>query len=283
MRALVAAAVALLALAAVASAYDTRGVVSLDRYTFDKIVDGHRPVLHPANMPTSATSGRVSWRQNGPPAAPVKFDKKWSTNEAYKDVAGKVANSTGSTILVAEVDVSEYGEKEGTELAERFGVKKEDFPTYFLFLKAANEEPVKFAGDKSSSDDILRFVRKHGVYVGLPGCSKELDEIAAKFLDADSAARDTVLAEAQKLVEAAGADAADPKEAKKAKQSAENYLKIMQKIKEQGEDFVTKEEKRLEKLLADKSVEKGKKESFRRKANAVYSFLEAIKRKATGK
>lgn len=59
--------------------------------------------------------------------------------------------------------VTDYGEKENADLAERFGVKKEDFPHYKLFVKG--REPVDFTGDETKVDEIKKFlIRETGWY-----------------------------------------------------------------------------------------------------------------------
>ena len=51
----------------------------------------------------------------------------------------------------------DYGEKENHELADRFGLKKEDFPHYKLFVKG-REEPYTFTGDAKKAVDVQKFV-----------------------------------------------------------------------------------------------------------------------------
>lgn len=55
----------------------------------------------------------------------------------------------------------DYGEKENMDLAERFSIstKKDDHPTYLLFLQG-REEPIKYMGDEHDADDITKFVMK---------------------------------------------------------------------------------------------------------------------------
>ena len=53
----------------------------------------------------------------------------------------------------------DYGEKENHELAERFGLTKEDFPAYKLFIQG-RDEPATFTGDVKSADAIKRFIMK---------------------------------------------------------------------------------------------------------------------------
>jgi endoplasmic reticulum protein 29 len=38
-------------------------------------------------------------------------------------------------LLVGEVGIKDYGEKDNNDLGDRFGVNKEDYPVVVLFLK----------------------------------------------------------------------------------------------------------------------------------------------------
>ena len=51
----------------------------------------------------------------------------------------------------------DYGEKENQELADRYGLKKEDFPHYKLFVKG-RDEPYTFTGDPKQVTDVQKFI-----------------------------------------------------------------------------------------------------------------------------
>merc|ERR1719498_1722160 len=111
------------------------GSVGLDTHTFDKIVDGTRDVL-------------------------VKFDKQYpygDAEDAFKAFAPKLA---GSDVLVADVAVTDYGDKENSDLSDRFSIAESDFPAYRLFRKGApTSEAVPFTSS-ISADALVRFVRQ---------------------------------------------------------------------------------------------------------------------------
>jgi len=46
---------------------------------------------------------------------------------------------------------AEYGDKENTDLADRFNIKKDDWPEYRLFLQGKSE-PVIYTGDEARAD-----------------------------------------------------------------------------------------------------------------------------------
>ncbi|EOD09173.1 hypothetical protein EMIHUDRAFT_124887, partial [Emiliania huxleyi CCMP1516] len=95
----------------------------LDNTTFDKIVDGSRAVI-------------------------VRFDKEYAygdEHDAWKDFAKKVGESSAS-LLSCDVGVSEYGDKDNADIAERFSIKTDDFPQYRLWLKARGSGSGRLGG-----------------------------------------------------------------------------------------------------------------------------------------
>lgn len=54
--------------------------------------------------------------------------------------------------------VSEYGDKENLDLAEKYHITKEQFPAYRLFLKGTTGEPVAYTGETTNADAIKNFV-----------------------------------------------------------------------------------------------------------------------------
>ena len=131
------------------------------RRTFDRIIDGSKSVM-------------------------VRFDKEYSygdEHDAWKSFAAKVGDSSAD-MLVADVGVSEYGDKDNSDLADKFSIKTDDFPQYRLWKKGmtSTDEPIKFSGEKKA-DEFLRFVQeKAGAWIGLAGQVKALDEIAKEFV-----------------------------------------------------------------------------------------------------
>jgi endoplasmic reticulum protein 29 len=69
------------------------------------------------------------------------------------------------------VGVSEYGDKDNADIAERFGIDSQKFPQFRLWTKGSpsSSAPLEYSGP-IKSDALLRFVQeKAGVWVGLPG------------------------------------------------------------------------------------------------------------------
>lgn len=229
----------LLSVVAPTSAYSERGLLKLDNTTFDRIIDGSRGVF-------------------------VRFDKEYSygdEHDAWKEYA-KTVGESAADLLSCDVGVSEYGDKDNSDLAARFDIKSDDFPQYRLWPKgkAGTTDPIKHIGEKTANA-FLKFVQeKAGAWVGLSGQLKNFDAFAKEVTGGASHA--AVLAKA----EAAIADV-DPKDADVAKY----YVKVIKKIATET-DFVTKETTRLTKMMDDGSVKAAKKEQFGRRLNALSSF-----------
>jgi endoplasmic reticulum protein 29 len=221
-----------------ASAYSDRGILKLDNTTFDRIVDGTKTVF-------------------------VRFDKEYSygdEHDAWKELCAKVGDSSAD-MLTADVGVSEYGDKDNSDISDRYSIKTEDFPQYRLWTKGSphTTTPVSYSGDKKY-DGFLRFLQeKAGVWIGLPGQVKALDDLAKEFVKGDKSAVIKKAEEAVKSLEAKDTD------------SGKYYVKLMTKISEKA-DFVGKETERLQKMIDDGSVKAAKKEQFGRRLNILSSF-----------
>lgn len=195
----------------------------------------------------------------------VKVDKAYAYGEKEDEFKAfcKLAYSVRS-FLVGEVPVQEYGDKEGDDMRERFGLKAEDFPA-FLFFKDSKEPAAKFEGfadptakrpndwddDEDgpweppmrkdvTAENLSLWLRQFGIRIPTAGTIAELDDVVRRFLK--NRLQDSDLQEAKKLAEG------DYKDDKKALV----YLRIMEKIKAKGEDYVAKELARVQKVLAGK-------------------------------
>jgi len=222
-----------------ATGLHVKGSMELDAWTFDKVVGGASPVL-------------------------VKFDKDYAygdKEDAFKEVCKRVGES-GANVHIGVVGVQEYGDKMNADLAKRFGVSKDDFPEYYLF-KAGSSEPIKFNGEVKP-DEITRFLKTEaGLYVALPGCVKEFDELAALFMkDTENRATHKAAAEAavQKLTNAGEVE------------SGKYYAMVMKKILDKGDSFAMTEIDRLTKMVGGASITEDRKVLFQKRLNILPSF-----------
>lgn len=220
-----------------------KGCVQLDTYSFDKITSKFEASL-------------------------IKFDSAYpygAKHDAFEAVCEAAYSSPD--LLVGEVQVKDYGEKDNEDLAKRYGVTKDDFPSVKLFTRN-NKEPVAFVvkDDKEfTADNMKKFIRsKSQVYIGLPGCLQEFDKIAAKFLKANSVEdKKQLLSEAETLWNKAKGN--------RENKSAETYVKIMRKIIDKGNTFISNESSRVENVLKGK-INKEKQTEMQERLNILQSF-----------
>lgn len=228
------------ALGQIIGADQVKGSVSLNSGTFDKVLSRFAAVL-------------------------VKFDKSYPYGEQH-DEFKKVAETSilQTDLLVAEVNIQDYGDKENADLGERYDIKSDDYPEYRLFIQGKSE-PIKYTGDEGKSDKIKQFVTKEtGLWLGLPACIKEFDELVKKFFKSENdEGRKAVIEEAKKEKEELSEEVA--------KERASVYIKTMQKVMEVGKEFVKTELSRVEKLSEGKVSDK-KKAQLKDRANILTSF-----------
>ena len=77
--------------------------------------------------------------------------------DQFKSFAEHVAST--KNLIVAEIPITDYGDKENEPLAKEYGVTKSDFPAYKLFLKGRSK-PIDYSGDKTEND-LKRFLSQH--------------------------------------------------------------------------------------------------------------------------
>ncbi len=67
--------------------------------------------------------------------------------------------------IIAEIPISDSDDKENQDLAEKYGIKKEDYPVYKLFMKDKSK-PIEYTGDKTE-DGIIHFLTQRTSRVDL--------------------------------------------------------------------------------------------------------------------
>jgi len=225
----------------VSVAINCAGCTPLDVLSFDKLINQFRASL-------------------------VKFDVAYPYGDQHDEFA-KVAKDAvdAGDLFVGEVGIKDYAEKDNQELAERFELTKDDYPTAFLFVKNAEGkvDSFRFVGD-FSAEKLKNFIRqKSGIYLPLPGCIEEFDLLVDKLLRAASQDQKKVLREAEDLW--------DKIHGPKMHKRADIYVKIMKKIVDTDISFVKKEEERLKKISAGK-IKPEKKEEMEERLNILKSF-----------
>ncbi|XP_014669165.1 PREDICTED: endoplasmic reticulum resident protein 29-like [Priapulus caudatus] len=233
------------------SALHTRGAVPLDSFTFDKVITRF-------------------------PYTFVRFDTTYphgDEHEEFKKVVEQAKSNEG--LLVAEVGIADYGEKENSDLGDRYKVNQDDFPVYMLFNKDDPDAPIRHKGHYNA-DALKKFIRENtGLFLGLHGCMKAYDDIAMEFMPADAKLREQLIEKAEAKGETLE-NAGD-------KKSAEIYVKYMKKMADKfggdAEDFVAKETKRVERLRDDDHTAAKKKVQLNAQSNILHSFSFAAAQK----
>lgn len=196
-------------------------------------------------------------------AALVKFDTSYPYGDK-QDVFTKVAQDVVGTseLLVAEVPVQDFGEKENSALAEKYGISKSDFPALRLF-KSSTEDPVVFKQDWKENV-IKQFIRQEsGIRLVLDKCLPEYDELAERFMVASVADRKDILKQAT--------SSANSLPTQDQKVIADNYIKLMEKVIERGDKFIASENDRVQNLLKGK-ISSAKKTQLQARLNVLSSF-----------
>lgn len=230
----------LVAMVGVTRAINAKGCTPLDAWTFDKIIPKFQ-------------------------AAIVKFDIAYPYGKKHEEFTKLSAAGRGSPeLLVAEVGVKDYGDMENTDLAERFAVKKEDFPRVMLFVRG-RDDPFIFEGD-FKAEELKKFIRKNSeIYIGLEGCLETFDRIVDKFMvSEDYNKRKGLLRKAE--------DAWDALKSPSDRKIAETYVKVMRKVLDKGRDFVKQEKSRVEGLMTGRITDE-KKEEMQGRLNILKSFI----------
>lgn len=199
-------------------------------------------------------------------ASLVKFDAAYPygpKQEEYEKVCE--ASSNIDDLLVVEIAVKDYGEKENSDLAKKYGAEKDNFPVVKLFVQGQTD-PVTFGKDDDfSAENLKKFIRsKSGVYIGCNGCIQVFDELVVKFIKEKSVdGKKKLLLKAENLW--------DKAKGNQEQKSAEVYVKVMRKIIEKGDEFLSSENSRVENLLKNK-ISKEKKEELQHRINILQAF-----------
>lgn len=216
-----------------------KGCVELDHFNFNKIISKFDAVL-------------------------VKFDNAYPygpEHDAFEEVCESAASA--NELLIAEVQVKDYGEKDNQGLAIKYGARKKDYPTFRLFIKG--KQPLKYdkaAHGEINSKNIKKFIKTYaGIHVSQPGCIREFDVIVLKFIKtSDVDERKQLLKNAEELYEQY-----------KERRAADVYVKLMKKVIEKGDGFVKSEMARIENILKEK-LTKEKQTEMTERINILESF-----------
>ncbi|KAG8731254.1 hypothetical protein FRC10_001917, partial [Ceratobasidium sp. 414] len=172
----------------------------------------------------------------------VAFTAPWCGHcKSLKPILEKVAKTfkPESKCIVAQMDADAEVNR---EVAGRYNVRS--YPTIKFFPKGSDKSDVPYEIGRSEAD-FVKFLNEHcgthravgGGLNDLAGRLPTLDSLAQRYYTADKAARELIHTEAK----AAG-------------DNASYYVRVMEKLAASAEDWVTKESKRLNGILAKRTM-----------------------------
>ncbi|KAF8596810.1 protein disulfide isomerase [Ceratobasidium sp. AG-I] len=198
----------------------------------------------------------------------VAFTAPWCGHcKNLKPTLEKVAKTfkPESKCIVAQMDADAADNK---EIAARYNVRS--YPTIHFFSKGEEKDGIPYEGGRSEADFVKFLNEKCGTHRAVGGGLNELagrlptlDSLAQRYYTADKAARELIYTEAK----AAG-------------DNASYYVRVMEKVAAGADEWVAKEVKRLNGILAKKSMAPSKLDEIKRKANVLAAFLEEKKAEA---
>jgi len=192
----------------------------------------------------------------------VAFTAPWCGHcKSLKPVFEKVASyfKDEEDCILANMDADASHNK---PIASMYGVQS--FPTIKFFGKGKEnkENPIAYTGGRSEQAIVDFLNEKCGTQraVGgglndLAGRLPSLDELAQEFIHAATDVRATLLKKATAL----GSD-------------AKGYIHVMEKIMAKSNEYVTKEVKRLESILAKRTLGSKKLDEIKIKLNVLAAF-----------
>lgn len=146
------------------------------------------------------------------PVSLVKFDVAFPYGEKYETFKSfaKETNKNPDLLLV-EVGIKDYGEKENEALAVKYQVVKDDYPVLKLFVQG-KKDPISFPAKWDFTIDNLRkFVRDNSaVYIGLPGCLESYDGMVKKFMNGGKDKKQSVIKQAEEELKKLGENVSVP-------------------------------------------------------------------------
>lgn len=201
----------------------------------------------------------------------VKFDVAFPYGEKHEAFTNFATENTEAVddLLFALVGIKDYGEKENSDLGKRFKIP-EKYPVIKLFNNDTIDKYVDYPeSEPVTVDNLRKFIRDNtDLYIGLPGCLKEVDVLAAKFAQ-EKNSKESLL---QMVSEVEQMESLY--EAEKAHKSFQMYLTLMKKMAQSDKtvkDFITGENERVRNLLKGK-ISDNKKADLNLRLNIMASF-----------
>lgn len=194
----------------------TPGSIKLDNRTFDKWLD---------------IPGKITF---------FKIDQMYSYGMKEEEYAKLCELSHGiKNFHTAYIPVGQYGDMDNNDMRVKFGLVKEDFPSFYL-VNHGDKKPIRYLGPVDIHH-MTTWLRVRGITVRPTGTIKDLDDAVKKFLKRGMLDEDVETI--RKMVE--GDYDHHP--------MSFWYLAVTEKVKEKGDEYIAKEVLRLEKVLREKA------------------------------
>ncbi|PPQ69315.1 hypothetical protein CVT25_005916 [Psilocybe cyanescens] len=216
-------------------------VVSVDLHNFDEVVmDPSKNVI-------------------------VSFTAPWcghckNLHPHYEKVAATFQPESDCVLANINAD-----EQKNQQISQKYEVT--GFPTIKFFSKGS-KEPEDYEGGRTEADIVAYLNKKCGTHRAVggglndeAGLVAQFDSLAHKFFTAQSSARDSVYKEALSLAATTGA-------------AAKHYIRVMEKVTNGSAEYVDKETKRLNSILAKRNLTPTKLDEIKVKINILKSFVE---------
>lgn len=198
------------------------GSLKLDNLTFDKLV-------------TVKNHSFLVKFDDEPPS----YKDYWKKQQEYMWLCE--AAHPVERFIVADVLVQRYGNYENDALRKRFNLSFKDFPAYFIFDDENFHTGGKPYKGPLEAGRISAWIRQHGIPIGAPGIIPEMNDLAEQFIK-DGGRQEKPIQQAMlNIVNLAKED----------KKKGWLYVRIMEKIKEEGVEYIQKEMYRVEKILEE--------------------------------
>jgi len=193
----------------------------------------------------------------------VAFTAPWcghckSLKPVFENVARYFKDEKDCIIANMDADASH-----NKPIAVMYGIKS--YPTIKFFGKSEGyeENSIDYSGGRGEQAFVDFLNEKCGTHRAIGGGLNDfagrlpsLDELAQKFIDATTDVRATLLKEAATLGE-----------------DARGYIHVMEKITKKSSEYVPKELKRLESILAKRTLESKKLDEIKIRYNVLSAFV----------
>lgn len=191
---------------------------------------------------------------------------QYATDSMREDYMGLVTRGTfqgnSDEVLFAQILVNGAQNK---KLAEKMGIPSGFIHPRLVLYKPGSATPILYPESGAFNDvAITQFISKHtNFYFGIPGLIQAFDNVTKDFMAAHATELESIMEHAKELAAKVEANSAE---------FAAHYLKVMEKVKESGKEFIATEIKRLEGIMASTSISDKKKRELTPKLNIVKHF-----------